>query len=279
MCLAIYKPSGVAADWDALENGFNNNKDGAGFAVAKNDTLDIYKGFFTFDQFKEAFAQFSNDQAIIHFRLATHGAKDAKNCHPFLIRSNLALIHNGILNISCDTDKGMSDTWHYVHHILTPLAESDIDFYSRPEIRFLGESAIGTNKFVFLRADGDWMIWNDSDGYWEGDVWYSNRSHTYAYGRTLIRGFGTDKATSLLVRDSLRDSLNDRTDIEVYDDDTIWDPENSTVYDDLTDRDQQAYDALLQEGFDVDYLDDLIECHGANVLYEMVNRNSYEGGL
>ena len=54
MCLAIYKPAGKTVSWDALEEGFSSNKDGAGFAYVQNDKLCIHRGLFNFDDFRTA---------------------------------------------------------------------------------------------------------------------------------------------------------------------------------------------------------------------------------
>lgn len=258
MCLAIYKPSGVVLDWDALLEGFRSNGHGAGFAVRVGDSLRIYKGFFTFDAFREAFDPFKDHQAAVHFRLATHGEKDTFNCHPFEITPELALIHNGILNIRCDLDAKKSDTWHYVEQILKPMAERDRDFYSRDDVRFMGESAIGGNKFVFLRGDGDYCIWNDDQGHWHEDAWWSNHS----YQKSSF-GFGY-RSSSTPVRASeplwFREEDEDETD-------------HSTVYHDLTDREQLLYESLLEDGWDVSSLDEVIEAFGVNGLYDFCTKN------
>lgn len=197
MCLAVYKPAGVLPDWEAYAEGFRCNSHGAGFAVVHAGNIIVRKGFFTFDAFREAFAPVANLQAAVHFRLATHGNKDADNCHPFLVTDGLALIHNGILDIACDEDKTKSDTWHYATLVLRPMAERDPDFFGRPEMRFLGGSAIGDSKFVFLRADGQYAIWNESAGHWADDCWFSNRSYVESpwWGRRRI-GFYEDEKQS-----------------------------------------------------------------------------------
>lgn len=178
MCLALYKPAKTKPDKEAYRNGFENNDHGAGFAAIAEGGLIIAKGFFKFKKFWKAFAPYADCPAIVHFRLATHGKHDEDNCHPFAIADNLAMIHNGILNICTKDDKTKSDTWHYVEKILKPLHAKQPEFYSDPEIRFLGESAIAGSKFIFLRSDGDVCIWNEDAGSWAEDGhWYSNDSY------------------------------------------------------------------------------------------------------
>lgn len=271
MCLAIYKPMGKQVCWDALEEGFSSNKDGAGFAYVRNGRLHIHRGLFSFDAFRSAFMPFVDDQAVIHFRLATHGKKDKKNCHPFRITDNLCVIHNGILPIKCNHDKDMSDTWHYANLIFKPLAERDPEFYIRDDIMFMGEAAIGSNKLVFLDANGGFSIWNDEMGHWDDDIWYSNRS--YQKCSALIRttpwyrevpSTTTSSTTIVPVVDSSKGVI---TPTSIYDE---YDVNLSSQYDSLTDRDQAVYDMLIDDGWDIGTLDDVVEMQGVNGLFELL---------
>lgn len=247
MCLAVYKPSGTLPDWEAYAEGFRSNSHGAGFAVVDGGSVHIHKGFFTFDAFREAFQPFANLQAAVHFRLATHGNKDKDNCHPFLVTDGLSLIHNGILEIACNQDKSKSDTWHYATLVLQPMAERDPDFFLRPEVVFMGGSAIRGSKFVFLRADGEFSIWNEDSGHWHADCWWSNRSYEQAsYGKSRwwerpILGF---------------------------DDCPKNDEEESEYRDFLTGEVAWAYDDLLQAGFTVRDLDQILREEGDEVLIQ-----------
>lgn len=180
MCLAIYKPATTKPDWSAYQNGHWSNDDSWGFAAVVDGKIVTRCGVGKFAEFREAFQPYWDKQAIIHFRLATHGATDEANCHPFMVADDLAVIHNGIISIQCDVNKAMSDTWHFNELVLRPMHKRDPDFYSRPEIVYTQELAHSGSKFVFLRADGDYHIWNAGDGEWADDGhWYSNSSHTY----------------------------------------------------------------------------------------------------
>jgi len=86
MCLALFKPKNIAADWNKLRNAMEHNADGAGFAIAKDGQLIVEKGFFKFEDFKLAFEPFEMYDAVVHFRMATHGDKNKLNCHPFDLR-------------------------------------------------------------------------------------------------------------------------------------------------------------------------------------------------
>jgi glutamine amidotransferase len=255
MCLAIYKPSKVKPDWDALEEGFKSNAHGAGFAVAVDGSIQVHKGFFNFDDFARAYMPLEDKQALIHFRWATHGARDAEMCHPFSVTDETAMIHNGILNISTDDDKTKSDTWHYVEYILKPLAERDRDFYSDNSIRFLGESAISGSKFCFLRADGDWQIWNSEDGHWGGDTWYSNRSYVKSIG--FMRW--------------PKEKEKEETPVELHAYDAA---DESRYYHSLSKSAQWEYEDLLEDGYTAADLDDYIQNDGEIALRYLNRQHS-----
>lgn len=248
MCLAIYKPAKCLPDMGALEEGFRCNSHGAGFAVAHDGKLTLYKGFFTFDAFRQAFEPFAEDQCAIHFRLATHGKRDQNNCHPFVVTTGLSVIHNGILPIKCNVSEDMSDTWHYNKLILRPMAKRDPDFFLRSDVRFMGEAAISGSKFVFLRADGEVGIWNEDDGLWEGGIWYSNRSH-----HKVVRSYWWDKPDDTRVPE-----------LEVH-----KPPAESEYRDFLTGEAAWAYDDMLQSGFSADELDQLIREEGTDSLIQL----------
>jgi len=272
MCLAVYKPAKVRVDWDALAEGFRSNNHGAGFAVAHGGGLVVEKGFFTFDSFREAYLQYEADKSIIHFRLATHGEKNKDNCHPFMVTPHLAMIHNGVLDICTKSEPHMSDTWHYVEYILKPMAALAPDWYSHTGIQFMGEEAIRGSKFVFLRADGDWHIWNQNSGHWLGDTWYSNRSYEKSFGFSF-RGKSLPAAADVeRVVDRVYGVERDIAD--------EYDPNFSDHYHDLTSKDQAVYEHLLDCGYDVAELDQMIEECGMNPLHDFVESMEYqEGGL
>jgi len=253
MCLAIYKSSKALPDWEALQEGFRCNSHGAGFAVAVDGSIQIHKGFFTFDDFARAYEPFASRQALIHFRLATHGATDADMCHPFTVTDELVMIHNGVLPISTDDDRTKSDTWHYVEYILKPLAERDRDFYSDPSIQFLGEAAISGSKFAFLRADGDWGLWNGEDGHWVGDTWYSNRSYVKSMG---FQSWPKEKTHTVLY-------------------DAAASSDESKFYDSLSKSDQWVYEDCLTAGFGAEELDSIIADGGPEELRYLAREHKF----
>lgn len=190
MCLAIYKPASAAPNWDYLANGIWNNDDGWGFAAVVNGQLVLDHGLGGFTEFREHFQPFGSCQAVIHFRMATHGTTTVGNCHPFTVTDDLAVIHNGILPIACNVDKARSDTWHAVELLFKPLHVKHPDFWRCPSVKFMAEQAWSGSKLVFLHASGKFSIWNEDDGWWDKDMtWYSNRTCEYRSGRSYSMGY------------------------------------------------------------------------------------------
>lgn len=218
MCIAIYKPAEAPPQWGHYENGYDSNKDGWGFAAVVDGQLEVRVGLGDFQQFKEYFAPYADKQAIIHFRWATHGSVDCDNCHPFMVADNLAVIHNGIVDIDCNVNSDRSDTWHLNELVFKPMLKDDPDFFIKPHQQFVHEQATKGSKFVFLRADGTRSIWGVNSGHWEDDGhWYSNMD--YKWGRRLWGFWNKDKATSTSIAVSRHDSDSaTATDVEVYDD-------------------------------------------------------------
>jgi hypothetical protein len=180
MCIAIFKPRKTQPDWTAYKRAFKTNPDGWGFAVAKDNKLIIKKGTTSFNNFKKKFQPYRAYPALVHFRIRTSGEIDDKNCHPFSVTENLCCIHNGMLDVQCNINKKMSDTWHFVTQVLRPMCEGDEAFPWNQGSSFLGEYFLGTsNKLVFLKNTGEHTVWNYEQGHVAPDKhWYSNYSYT-----------------------------------------------------------------------------------------------------
>lgn len=176
MCIAIFKPKNKFIDKDTLAQCFKANPDGAGFVIAKDKKLTMKKGFFTFDEFYEAYEEYNLEQALIHFRIKTHGDLSKDNCHPFMVNSSLSFIHNGI--ISGFGKEAMSDTNHFNREILRPLvAKYGNQILFEPGVKSLIESKIGYSKLAFLDRHSNFHLFNEDKGVWDNGVWYSNSSY------------------------------------------------------------------------------------------------------
>ena len=176
MCIAIYKPEDKVLSLATLKECYKSNPDGAGFMYAENKKLHIEKGFFSFQSFYDAFKKHENKQAVIHFRIKTHGKIDTTNCHPFAVNNAIGFVHNGI--ISGFGDANHSDTIGFNQSILQPLVSKwgNLALFQDPIIDLI-EGRIGYSKLVFLDRHGNHKIMNEHKGTWDDGVWYSNDSY------------------------------------------------------------------------------------------------------
>lgn len=175
MCLAIMNLNDTIP-YQYLSNAWDNNSDGGGLLFITKGELQVFKSFD-----KKAFIKTYMDirkrnknPMLIHFRIATSGFKGKKNLHPFMVSRNLGFIHNGI--ISGLGDKDHSDTYEFCE-ILKKLP----NFIYDKDFNKLIMTAIGSSKLAFLDNYGNYTIFNEKLGIWDGSNWYSNTTHKYVY--------------------------------------------------------------------------------------------------
>jgi len=203
MCIAIFKPKDKIIPKDYLRNAFENNSDGAGFLVhdAHTNELLTYKGFFTFNDFWNAYKAYQRMKCVLHFRIRTSGLKDERNCHPFMVNANLGFVHNGVIQIKRPAED-FSDTWHfnlrirhYVEHVPHAWRNDRLNgLFQRLNSKEFKSISLGSSKFIFLDSRGNHAIFNEKAGTWENGVWYSNTSYK-GRGRSCSIN-KTTKATS-----------------------------------------------------------------------------------
>lgn len=172
MCIAIVKPRGVSLSEDRLRICFENNPDGAGFAIATQEGVAIHKGYTTVEGFLEAYQQYrvEDHAALVHFRIATRGDSGAGNHHPFPLSVG-ALIHNGTINWLGQPGEGRSDTALFAE-LLGDMTENQL-IRLRPMI----ENSTGWSRFAVLTHAGRFLlfnahVWEEADG-----ALYSNDSY------------------------------------------------------------------------------------------------------
>lgn len=196
MCIAIMN-DGKMLPKKKLKNCWNNNDDGAGMLYIMDGLLCIEKfpnlGGNSFDKFLERYRELKssdvgNKPMLLHFRIATHGMSD-EYLHPFAVTPTLGLIHNGVISGFGTKDK--SDTAEFAELVGTipnvDIEMLDIPFVEDAIFTYLG----GSNKVVFMDADGLYRIFNEQLGEWIGDNWFSNDSHSRSvryYGSTAVTG-------------------------------------------------------------------------------------------
>ena len=117
MCIAILKPKDKTISKETLQECCNNNKDGMGFAYTDGNTVYINK-YMNFDDFYKDYKEVETTSTmLIHFRIATHGKVEVKNCHPFKLNNRMALIHNGVISGYGDKEN-KTDTQDFIDKVI-----------------------------------------------------------------------------------------------------------------------------------------------------------------
>lgn len=204
MCIAILQNENSFVTRRELTNCWNNNNDGAGLIWIENHKLKIHKELFNFKHFYKKYRWVTTNfgkesKVVIHFRYATHGHINLKNCHPFLVNPNLAFVHNGIIDI--DTSEKKSDTLTFNNEILKKLPKNFMEF---PGIIKLIDKYVDS-KIIFLTNKNTYHIIGIDGGHWHNGCWFSNYDHcfpvipykNYNY-QNYGKGFIKDKDKTLL---------------------------------------------------------------------------------
>lgn len=198
MCIAVYKPLGVAfPSRKTLQVCFDNNPDGAGFMVADGDTVHIHKGYMSFGSFwkglKRARGKYGDDCAyVMHFRITTQGGVRADCTHPFPLSNNLedmrkltvdapvGIAHNGIITLTSTYARNVthSDTMAFIADYASLIISGE-KWYEEPDVfksKLLLERLIGASRLAILSGDGHCELLGSG---WEkeAEVWYSNTSY------------------------------------------------------------------------------------------------------
>lgn len=176
MCIAILKtPNGVVTK-EELQTSFNNNPDMCGFGFVDEGQVYVLKGYDKFEEFYsdyEQVAELNDRNILIHFRISTSGKVDEDNCHPFFVKNDLILIHNGVLT-GCRTEKDKNDTRCFIEDNLCNIPTK---MWKKKTFRNLVGEAIGNSKFVLLDQHDNYYIINEDSGHWSNGCWFSNNSY------------------------------------------------------------------------------------------------------
>ena len=199
MCLIILNPStGDAIPEQQLENAYISNNDGVGIAYAENGKLHMFKSVKRYTRMLRHYrrARRLGAEILIHFRYATAGVIADSTAHPFLIDSDYAFAHNGVLDgyngvVQVPKNSKRSDTQIFIDTILNRLP-TDKWLWDDSKVSMM-EDLISFNKFAFLNKQGQWRILNENLGHWSNGNWFSNSSYKesafYSYHGI---GFGSE---------------------------------------------------------------------------------------
>jgi predicted glutamine amidotransferase len=177
MCLAIYKPENAQVSRATLKKGSVSNSDGMGIVVATESAMIRYRTLKDFDRFYQFYKEYEKYPMMIHFRWATVGRVSEENIHPFRIKDNLFMCHNGgFYNFG---NNEVSDT----RAVAEELGKiKDIEKCLRnKDVLDKADAIIGYQKVIMMDMK-DFYIFNENSGVWKDDVWYSN-SGGFTYGR------------------------------------------------------------------------------------------------
>lgn len=172
MCVLIYKPKGAdLPNIEILNACHERNPHGSGFVTSKGvmfKTLNFKHFLYTLsNQVKK------EDEAIIHFRLATHGSICKANCHPFK-NGDIYFAHNGVLNVIPYYNKTDSET-AFIKYFLPIIRKHGV--HSR-QLASIVNSVIGYSKFAFMQ-DGKVRLFgrfmNINGIYYSNTLWQTNK--------------------------------------------------------------------------------------------------------
>ncbi len=178
MCTIILKrATGAKITKNQIYAALQYNSDGFGIMCYKDSKLVIRKYANSQGRITDS-ADFifklinSLDEYAIHFRLATHGATNRANCHPFAFNSKKsALMHNGILpKAAALSDNGrITDTLGYIRAVINPSLRKN----KAVDWDLIGLDIGARNKFV-VAENGGFTIVNGLSGIEHDGNWYSN---------------------------------------------------------------------------------------------------------
>lgn len=180
MCVAIYRPAGKPFDKEILRRSFQGNNHAFGFAYAKDNGIMLYRDPDpkSFHSIWEVLERAANGDAadcpmLVHFRWATHGAKNLANTHPIITHHGQnAVIHNGVINSTpTNNNDTRSDTALFCEQLLNNLPAQ---LHEHPEVHRYIERLVGSSKLAILHATGAITLINPTYGQWYKELWYSN---------------------------------------------------------------------------------------------------------
>ncbi len=154
MCVIVHQPETAWIDKETARKLWQTNPDGGGFAFVDDEgTLQVTKAmtFQTFwSQFEQARSEHGRRDYLLHMRIATHGAVNLENVHPFQVDDDTVMAHNGVIHSVAPylpKDDSVSDTRFFVSNVLPELPDGWLD---KPWLSDMVDEYVGWSKLMFI---------------------------------------------------------------------------------------------------------------------------------
>ncbi len=181
MCLIVHAPANVPVPMELIEDTYHSNSDGFGLMWYAEGRVQTFKAADIKPQeILEVVSRVQHCERILHFRMATHGAIDDTNTHPFKVVDGMFMMHNGILPFPAGRRTRMSDTAIFNATVVRPLVEAGgFDALDNAGVMELLDKVLGnSNRLAFMDDTGKVRIFGRELGVEWRDLWCSN---TYAW--------------------------------------------------------------------------------------------------
>ena len=180
MCVAILKPKDKKITKRMLNDCWEGNPDGAGFAFARDGKIAIFQSLKKTEFINTLWNALKshNENFLIHFRIKTMGSISIANSHPFVIDKDNVFAHNGHIHqmdeFGREAKGNPSDTKLFNHLILKKMG---FKFNNRAHFNLIEKYVGLSNKLVFLNSSGEYKLINEEDWDEVDGVFYSNLFH------------------------------------------------------------------------------------------------------
>ena len=173
MCVIVFKPEKKKVAPDVLKKCYQANTHGCGCYATNGSEFHIVKQK-EYDDFIKEVEKFNTPEwtTVFHFRISTSGGVNVENIHPFQIKDDMYLFHNGIISKLNGKSQTKCDTWLLADALGKmkydiSLIEKLIEPYTN-------------DKFVIISKE-KYSIINEEVGSWKDGIWFSNTSWDYNY--------------------------------------------------------------------------------------------------
>jgi hypothetical protein len=197
MCILIEQMQNQHFTFPQIKDFYENNPDGFGAIDPTTGTVEKLPGGDVKRIWRLYKEQYAGKHCILHFRLATSGAHDLANVHPFNVgKTDWVLFHNGVLSNDLwgQHTKGKkdsrNDTRIYIDHYIKPLITAGVHPKSDLFKDLVGRDIGHNNKFILVnRKTAEIVCVNRSSGIYVAEFNGSWMSNTYAWDAALY-GYG-----------------------------------------------------------------------------------------